>query len=272
VEIPIRHKDGTVRILLWNSANIYDPEGERIIATIAQGQDITERKKAEQLKDEFIGLVSHELRTPMTVITGSLRTAVSKGISAEDKETLVQNAIEGADLLSAILENLLELTRYQAGRIQIHREEVSISDVAQSVIQRLKTRSEGHRFLADFPEGLPPVEADPVRVERILYNLLENAIKYSPPKSVIKVFARENNGQVTVGVADKGVGILPEDQGRLFELFERLGNSSQSQGLGLGLVVCKRLVEAQGGQIRVESEPGKGSTFYFTLPTKGKTA
>jgi PAS domain S-box-containing protein len=271
VEIPIKHKDGTVRILLWNSANLYARDGKTVIATIAQGQDITERKKSEQLKDEFIGLVSHELRTPMTVITGSLRTAMSDGISLEDKEILLQNAIEGAGSLSAILENLLELSRYQADRLQIHTETVNIPDIANSVIEKLKERSEDRTFLLDFPDKLPPVQADPVRVERILYNLVENAVKYSPEKSVIKVFARKEKTMVVIGVADKGIGISPEDRGRIFELFERLGKS-RSQGLGLGLVVCKRLVEAQGGQIWVESEPGQGSTFYFTLPMNGKMA
>jgi PAS domain S-box-containing protein len=389
VEIPIRHKDGTIRILLWNSANVSGPDGGMPVATIAQGQDITERKaaeerekqaaqewqttfdsiedmvsiqdkdyklvrvnkayaaavgkrqeslkgqacfrvihgtvcpiencphretmethktvtreifepglgiycevttspvfdkdgglsgsvhiirditerkKADQMKDEFISLVSHELRTPMTIITGSLQTASSAGISREDKELLIQNAIIGAAALSAILENLLELSRYQAGRLQLHKEPVSIPAVALTVIEKIKVQDEGRAFLTDFPDNLPPVDADPIRVERILYNLLENAAKYSPEGSEIKVFTRRGNHQIVTGVADKGVGISLEDQGRLFELFERLGRGTRSKGLGLGLVVCKRLVEAQGGKIWVESEPGKGSTFYFTLP------
>jgi PAS domain S-box-containing protein len=266
VEIPIVHRDGTVRILLWNSANLYGADNQTPVATIAQGQDITERKKAEQMKDEFIGLVSHELRTPMTVIKGSLRTAVSEGISTEDKEMLLENAIEGADSLSAILENLLELSRHQAGRLQLHTEAVNIPAIARSVAERLMPRAENRAFRVEFPDNLPMVQADPMRVERILYNLLENAIKYSPDKSMIKVFARKEKKTVVTGVADQGAGIPPEEQGRLFELFERLDSGSKSKGLGLGLVVCKRLVEAQGGQIRVESTPGKGSTFYFTLP------
>ena len=139
VEIPIKHKDGTVHILLWNSATLYAQDGKTVIATIAQGQDITERKKAEQLKDEFIGLVSHELRTPMTVITGSLRTAMSEGISLEDKDILLQNAIEGAGSLSAILENLLELSRYQAGRLQIHTETVNIPEIAHECNREIES-------------------------------------------------------------------------------------------------------------------------------------
>jgi PAS domain S-box-containing protein len=271
VEIPIKHKDGTEHVLLWNSATLYTPDGRTVVATIAQGQDITDRKRVEKMKDEFISLVSHELRTPMTVISGSLRTAMSEGISPEDKQLLLQNAIDGADLLSAILENMLELSRHQAGRLQLFKEPISIPVVAKRVTDTLKSRGVAQEFLADFPGDLPLVDADPVRVERILYNLLENAAKYSPVESEIKVFARSNKGFVVTGVADQGKGISPDDQGRLFELFERLEKGSYSaQGLGLGLVVCKRLVEAQGGHIWVDSEMGKGSTFYFTLPISSK--
>jgi signal transduction histidine kinase len=234
-------------------------------------RDITERKKAEQMKDEFISLVSHELRTPMTVITGSLRTATTEGISREDKELLLQNAVAGADSLSAILENLLELSRYQAGRLQIHREPVNITKIVGNVIEKLRAQNGSHHFLVGSPDNLPLVDADPMRVERILYNLLENAVKYSPEGGEIKVSMREEDKMVVTGVADKGMGISAEDQGRLFELFERLGMGTMSQGLGLGLVVCKRLVEAQGGKIWVESEPGKGSLFSFSLPIHRKS-
>jgi PAS domain S-box-containing protein len=266
VEIPIKHRDGAVRILLWNSAPLYAEDGKTVIATIAQGQDITERKKTEQMKDEFISLVSHELRTPMTIINGSLRTAETKGISEEDKEILIQNAIEGAGALSAILENLLELSRYQTGRLQIHPEPVSITDIAKDVVDGLKNRSEEHEFQLFFPGGLPPVEADRLRVERILYNLVENAIKYSPGNSPIKISLWQENEEIITSVADEGIGMTAEEQRLIFEPFERLEKSAKSQGLGLGLVVCKRLVEAQGGRIWVESAAGRGSTFYFSLP------
>jgi PAS domain S-box-containing protein len=243
-------------------------EIERYIGIVV---DITERKKVEQMKDEFIGLVSHELRTPMTVITGSLRTIMSKGISPKDKRVLLQNAIESSDLLSVILDNMLELSRYQAGRLQLHKEPVSIPVIAERMTQTLKARGAGQRFLMDFPDNLALVDADPVRVERILYNLMENATKYSPAESEIKIHAVNDKGFVVTGVADQGKGIYPVDQGRLFELFERLEEGPYStRGLGLGLVVCKRLVEAQGGRIWVESEMDKGSTFYFTLPISHK--
>jgi PAS domain S-box-containing protein len=267
VEIPIKHKDGTVRILLWNSATIHAPDGKTAVATIAQGQDITERKKVEQLKDEFIGLVSHELRTPLTVISGSLRTAMSAGVSQEDVLELIQNAAEGVDLLEAILENMLELSRYQAGRLQLRIETVSIADAVQNIIEKLKRQGISRQFLMDIPGELPPVEADPVRVERILFNLMENAAKYSPEDSEVTVSSRTEGGFIVTRIIDRGSGISPDDQPKIFELFQRLEPSRYlTKGVGLGLVVCKRLVEAQGGWIKVESELGKGSTFSFALP------
>jgi PAS domain S-box-containing protein len=267
VEVPIQHVNGSVRTVLWNSATLFDAGGNVTLATIAQGQDITELKKTDKMKDEFIGLVSHELRTPLTVITGSLRSAMSPGISPEDAHELLQNAAEGADALAAILENMLELSRHQANRLQLRMELVNIADAAQIVIGRVKGQGAEQRFLTDFPADLPMVEADPVRVERTLYNLVENATKYSPAESEIKVSGRKEGDFVITEVADQGQGIAPDDQDKLFELFRRLeAGKRPSRGLGLGLVVCKRLVEAQGGWIKVDSELGKGSTFTFALP------
>jgi PAS domain S-box-containing protein len=267
VEIPIQHVNGSVCTVLWNSATLFDVDGKTPLATIAQGQDITERKKVEQLKDEFIGLVSHELRTPLTVISGSLQTAMSEGLSREDVRELLQNAAEGADSLETILENMLELSRYQAGRLQLRVEMVSIADGVQTVIEKLKRQGICREFLIDIPKELPPVEADPVRVERILFNLMENATKYSPEDGKITVSSRTQDAVVVTSVTDQGSGISPDDQPKLFEPFRQLETSQRrTKGIGLGLMVCKRLVEAQGGWIKVESELGKGSTFSFALP------
>jgi two-component system CheB/CheR fusion protein len=268
VEIPIQRADGSVRTLLWNSATIYVPDGKTPIATIAQGQDITELKKIDRIKDEFIGLVSHELRTPLTVITGSLRSAMTPGISPEDAQELLQNAVEGAESLAIILENMLELSRHQAGRLQLSIEPVAIPDVARVVVDKLKKQGAGQHFVMDFPEGLLPVEADPMRVERILYNLAENATRYSAARSEIKLSARRQGGLVITEVSDQGPGIAADDQKRLFELFQQLQRGTHQVGLGLGLVVCKRLAEAQGGWVKVESEVGKGSAFSFALPIR----
>jgi PAS domain S-box-containing protein len=267
VEFPIRTKDNHLRY--W-SFSVSSPgtlrDGRRFIVGMAV--DITERKQSEQMKDEFIGMVSHEMRTPLTIITGSLLSALSPGISPDDARELIQNAAAGADSLAAILENMLELSRYQAGRLQLNMDMVNIGEVAGGVIAKLKAQGAGQQFNVDFLGDLPTVEADPMRVERILYNLVENATKYSPADSEIRISDRRDGDFIVTEIADHGKGISPDDQKKLFELFGRLEADSHTKGVGLGLVVCKRLVEAQGGWIKVESEVGQGSTFSFALPIR----
>jgi PAS domain S-box-containing protein len=266
-EITVRRRDGAMISLLINGSPVLDKDGN-VTSVISVGKDITELKKVDQMKDEFIGLVSHELRTPLTVIIGSLRTAMSEGLSPADVSELIQNATDGAESLEAILENMLELSRWQADRLQLYMEVVNIADVAEGVIKKLKGQGASQRFLVDLPGDLPLVEADPTRVERILYNLVGNAAKYSPAESEIEVSCRKEGDFVVTSVSDQGQGIPLEQQKRLFELFERLEMQALTKGVGLGLVVCKRLVEAQGGWIKVDSDTGRGSTFSFALPIR----
>ncbi len=266
VEIPIQHIDGPIRIVLWNSATIFDADGKTPVATIAQGQDITERKKAEQLKDEFIGLVSHELKTPITVVIGAVSTAMSPRISKKDARELLQDAASSAETLATIVDNLLELSRAQADRLVIRRERIDIADIIRNVVEVYRGRSDMHNLVVNIDDGLPPVNADKIRLERILHNLLDNAIKYSPDGGDISVLARKENDCLVVVVKDRGIGISKADQAKLFQPFERLELLDNVGGFGLGLNVCRRLVEAHGGRIWVESEPGRGATFFFSLP------
>jgi K+-sensing histidine kinase KdpD len=268
VEIPIEHKSGTVRIFLWNSATLYAPDDETAVATIAQGQDITERKQTEQIKDEFIGMVSHEIKTPLTLIIGALAVASSKGLSQEQVESLISDAMTGAESLNDIVDNLLELSRYQTKRLKLQIERTHIEPVAQSVVQKLQNKSPIHRFAVEIPSDIPPVIIDRIRIERVLHNLVENAIKYSPQGGEVRIFAHQQDSQLIIGVSDQGMGISPENRPKLFQSFERIEAYGKYTipGLGLGLRVCRILVEAHGGKIWIESEPGKGSTFFFTLP------
>jgi len=228
--------------------------------------DITERKRAEQMKDEFLSLVSHELRTPLTVIGGSLKVAMDKAVPPEEVHELLQGASENADLLAEILENMLELTRHQAGRLRVKIEPVDSRQMLNKVIDKIKASRTTHHFQVEMPERLPRIQADPLRLERILHNLLDNAVKYSPEESEITVRAQADTHFLVTSIIDNGRGISKEDQEGLFELFYRGSNPDTTSGIGLGLVVCRRLLEAHGGWIRVESEPGKGSTFSFGLP------
>ena len=199
--------------------------------------DITELKKAEQLKDEFIGLVSHELKTPLTVIMGALSTATDERVSQEESRELIRNAVVHSEILASIIDNLLELSRQQSGRLSLQVQPVNVGEIAQNVIGKLQNKSAIHRLVSDFPLGLPPSLADSLRVERILYNLVDNAIKYSPKGGEVKVSSRQDGDFLLVGVRDNGPGISRGDQARLFQSFERLGTKANGiiQGTGLGL-------------------------------------
>jgi signal transduction histidine kinase len=209
------------------------------------------------------------MRTPLTVIIGGLSTVLSKYelLAQDERKELLNNALYEAVLLSHILDNLLDLSRTQAKRLLLSPELLRMDKLAKDVVEQFKGQS-SHQFILDFPSMIPSVEADELRVRRILYNLVQNAVKYSPDESKIKVFARQKPDCLVTGVRDYGSGISLADQSRIFHSFQRLGleQSSTIRGSGLGLMVCLRLVEAHGGKLWVKSAPGKGSTFYFTLP------
>ncbi len=257
-------------ILAWiRAVALHNANGD-VIRVVVYIQDIMEQKKLDQFKDEFIGLVSHELRSPLTVIMGAISTALSESdyLPPEETRQLLQDALWETESLSHLLGNLLELSRAQVDRIFLHVEPVNIRAVMQDTIEQVKRLTTQHRFLIDIPPGLPAVKADRLRLERILYNLLENAVKYSPQGGNIRVSARPGDKGLVVAVTDNGVGLSPTDQDRIFGPFQRLEDTrpSEAGGVGLGLMVCRRLVEVHGGRIWVESKPEHGATFFFTLP------
>ena len=268
-ELEMRRADGSKVWVSLSVRPIRDREG-RVVASRSVVADITEHRKLDQLKDDFIGLVSHELRSPMTVITGAINTVLTEAerLSPEETRQLLKDAALEADLLSNLLGNLLELSRIQTSRLYLHVEAISVSKVIQGTVEEIKRQSSAHQFVVSVPRKLPPVYADPLRLERILYNLLENAVKYSPQGGEIGVSVKLQKEHLVIGVSDQGVGISPADQTKLFAPFQRLEEFRPDgvRGIGLGLLVCRRLVEAHGGRIWVKSKPGRGSTFFFTLP------
>jgi PAS domain S-box-containing protein len=272
-ELKARRRDGSTFDVQVLANLVTDADGEPF-CSMASFVDITERKKLEQLKDEFIGLVSHELRTPLTVISGGLSTLLTEWnrLSPNEVQQLLKDALLESDSLSHLIENLLELSRAQAQQLSLYSEPTNVKTLVRETLTKIKRQGTAHRFVTSIPDKLPSINGDPLRIERILYNLLDNAAKYSPPGSQIRVSAKREKEHLVIGVSDQGSGISPHDQVKLFGPFERLENSRPSgvRGIGLGLLVCRRLVEAHGGRIWVETGPGGGSTFFFTLPFSGK--
>jgi PAS domain S-box-containing protein len=257
---------------LWVKAVNLSRRQGRPTQTIVYTRDIAERKKLDQIREEFISLVSHELRTPMTIIIGSLSTILSEEerLSKDERHQLLEDAVAESEALSRLLENLLELSRIQAQQLSLYYEPVEIRKLIENAVKKVRHLPATHPVLVSVPDDIPAVNADPLRVERILYNLLENAVKYSPEKSQVRISVTQKTGYLVIGVSDQGKGLSPREQARLFQPFQRLERSIAAgvKGVGLGLVVCQRLAEAHGGRVWVESRLGHGSTFYFSLPLK----
>jgi PAS domain S-box-containing protein len=272
-DIKARRRDGSTFDVQVLANLVTNADGEPF-CMMAYFVDITERKKLEQLKDEFIGLVSHELRTPLTVINGCLSTVLTEWdrLPSGEAQQLLRDASLESESLSHLVENLLELSRFQAQQLALYAEPTDAKILVIETLNKIKRQAPSHQFSMSIPDKLPSIHADPLRVERILYNLLENAAKYSPPGSRIKISVKAEPERLLIGVSDQGKGLSPSERAKLFSPFQRLeGNLDRARGAGLGLVVCKRLVEAHGGEIWVESKKGKGSTFFFTLPYRKST-
>ncbi len=231
--------------------------------------EIRRLAEASRLKDEFITSISHEMKTPLTVVLGGLHMLLnhSELISRGQRTGLLTDAYVEAESLSQIINNLLELSRLQTGRLQLRRERMALRALIESMVDKAKRRHPHHRFAIEIPEPAT-VNADRTRLELVVYNLLDNAAKYSPPGSLVTAFSNLRREEVVIGISDQGPGISAAEESRLFIPFERLSNGPgrAAGGTGLGLEVCKRLIEAHGGKFSVQSETGKGSTFFFTLP------
>jgi PAS domain S-box-containing protein len=268
-----RRRDGSTFDVQILANLVTDADGEPC-CMMASFVDITERKKLDQLKDEFIGLVSHELRTPLTVIGGCLSTLLTEWdrLSPNEVQQLLKDALLESESLSHLIENLLELSRAQAQQLSLYSEPTDVKTLVKEALSKIKRQSPSHRFVTSIPDKLPPINGDPLRIERILYNLLDNAAKYSPPGSQIKVSVNAEPERLVIGVSDHGGGLSSSERARIFGPFQRLENNrpDQARGAGLGLMVCRRLVEAHGGKIWVESEKGRGSTFSFSLPRRNE--
>jgi signal transduction histidine kinase/CheY-like chemotaxis protein len=243
--------------------------------------DLTEKnfqlERATQAKSDFLAGMSHELRTPLNAIIGFSELLAEKaaGPLAPLHQEYIGYVLESGKHLLSLINDILDLSKIEAGRVELRREPSSLPVLVQTVHQIVSPLAgkKGIQLGADLPSDLPTISVDPIRLKQILYNLLSNAIKFTPQDGRVMVEVRHVDDRVTVSVADSGPGIKPEDLPRLFQAFEQLeAGKTRPEGTGLGLVLTKRLVELHGGQIRVESEPGKGSRFSFSIPLNAKPA
>ncbi len=227
-------------------------------------------QEANRLKTEFVSMVSHELRTPLTSIQGYADLLLEdEQIGVEQRESLTR-VKKNADRLLGLINDLLDLSRMEAGRLNLHRSNLDLTHLIPEVVGSLRPliETKRQRLSLDLVDPLPAVWADQNRVTQILTNLISNAHKYTLVEGSITVAARRDDGFVRVDVSDTGIGLSPEDQAQLFTKFFRAHDRSPQAGggTGLGLVITRLLVELHGGRITVTSSPGHGSTFSFSLP------
>jgi signal transduction histidine kinase len=216
-------------------------------------------------------VISHELKTPVSIIKGYAET-LAREDAEWDRETLregLQVIVEEADRLAQQIGGLLEVSRLRAGGMRMELSDWALPPLAEQVVERFAAQSgDKFQFELRFPDDFPPVYGDHERTRQVLENLISNAVKYSPDGGTIRVTGRVADDHAIVAVSDQGIGIAPEEQSKLFRRFYRVDNRlrRETQGAGLGLFLARAIVEAQGGRIWVDSQPGRGSRFSFTIP------
>jgi two-component system phosphate regulon sensor histidine kinase PhoR len=236
-------------------------------------QDVTELRRLERVRQDFVANIGHELRTPLAsikLLAETLGNVVHEDPQAAD-DFLRRIDIEVDDLTQLVRE-LLELSRIESGQVELDRKPVSVPELLERAASRLRAQAERAGLTLDIQvdSSLPTAYADPVRIEQVLVNLLHNAIKFTPPGGQVSLSAQPDDTGVRISVQDTGVGIPPDDLPRIFERFYKVdkARSEREGGTGLGLAIAKHIVQAHGGQIWAESQPGHSATFSFTLPTE----
>lgn len=284
-----RRKDGSEFPVEISLSHMKAPNGVSVTAVV---RDVTERKRMEehvrtlqesymaelqarqkeaerlnQLKNEFIASVSHELRTPLHTIIGfaDLLSEEFEGPLNPTQREFVRHIRRDSDHLLGLINDVLDLSRIEGGRLEVHVERLSLRDAISEAVGAIKSHADAKSVHVHGDDaGELHVVADPIRLRQILYNLLNNAVKFTSAGGEVNVHVERDGGMVRVTVADTGVGISPDEQAKIFDRFYQVSN--KSGGAGLGLAICKQLIELQDGSISVESEPGLGSRFHFNLP------
>ncbi|VVB89398.1 Methanogenesis regulatory histidine kinase FilI [uncultured archaeon] len=287
--LAIRHKSGKVTDVLYN-ASVYKNEAGEVQGVFAAARDITERKKTEELqhenirleaankaKSEFLASMSHELRTPLNAIIGFsdiMRLKIGGNLN-EEQQHFVENISLSGKFLLALINDILDLSKIEAGKIELELEKMSVPETIKETFTLMKEKAIKHNveLKTEFDPEAEFIEADKQRVKQVLFNLFNNAVKFSKPEGgTVTMTTKKEGDMAKFSVIDTGIGIREENVGKLFKKFEQLepGINKKYGGTGLGLAITKQLVELHGGKIWVESKFGEGSTFTFILPVKAE--
>ncbi len=284
VELPIRGPAGDTRVVLWNSASLFEPDGRTIRAVIAQGQDITERKRAEERLrqyaahlaqsnkelEQFAYVASHDLREPLRMVTiyAQLLEKNYRSRLDDDADEFIHYIVDGGTRMAALVDDLLEYSRVTSKARPFEPTDMNL--VVGDAMKNLSAALEESGGVVKVGQ-LPKVIADRSQMTQVFQNLIGNAIKFSGGGTpIVEIGAKPGDGSYLFWVRDNGIGIDPAYFGKIFEIFQRLHTREEYEGTGIGLAICRRIVERHGGRIWVESGNHSGSTFYFTIPAGGR--
>jgi PAS domain S-box-containing protein len=261
-------KDGRLIDVSVTVSPVKDSDG-KIIGLSKIARDITERKLDENRKNDFIGMVSHELKTPLTSLSAILQVAKAKLNNTDD--TFLSGAMQKANYqvkrMTTMINGFLNISRLESGKIQIDKQLFNLEALIYEVVDEMRVTATTH--IINVEEcGRVKVNADQDKIQSVISNLISNAVKYSPNGTVIYVTCKSNEREVTVSVRDEGIGIKADDAEKIFDRYYRVENKKTRHisGFGIGLYLSAEIIHRHEGQIWLESENGKGSTFYFSLP------
>lgn len=266
-EVMVLHSPERVIWLSVTAAPIYTPD-KRKLGVIATMTDITALHELQERERRYLYTLAHNLRAPASLIKGNLELLLEK-VQPSDTVAPYQKLVDALQhalyRMSLMVDNFYLVSRLEEEAITLHTTPVALSPYIHELIARFDMVLDTSRIQVDIPSDLPPVKVEPRYLDTILLSLLENAQKFSPAQTPISINAHRQDGEVVISVTDQGIGVSLEDIPHIFDRFYRVEHMRKAEGFGLGLYIVKRLVEAHGGFIWVESEVGKGSTFFFTL-------
>ncbi len=267
VEGDLERPDQTPLPVGISYAPLLSPDGQllNIIMTV---RDNTRFRQADDLKSTFISIISHELKTPVALIKGYVATL--RRDDARWEKQVVNDSLavieDETDRLTALIDDLLDASRLQTGGVSLKRSDVNLSDILQHLVERYQTQSNKHEFVINMPKDFPILLIDEERIRQVISNLFSNAIKYSPGGKIL-INSQILPEKVILCVQDEGPGISQDDLPHVFDRFYRSSDAVKTtKGAGLGLFLARSIIEAHGGRIWVESKPGRGTSFCFSLP------
>jgi two-component system sensor histidine kinase KdpD len=285
VYFPIQGASGSLGVLALLPSSlrrVFLPEQQRLLETFLNqvalalervrlaeaAQSAQIKVETESLRNSLLAGISHDLRTPLSAIVGAASSLAEEPerLSEEARRELARTIYEEGQRMATLANNILDMARLDAGAVKLNLDWVPLEEIVGGVLTRLRSRLEGRPVKIDLPRDAPMVKLDAVLIEQVLVNLLENALKYTPAGTAIEISAEFASASVTVTVADEGPGIPPGLEERLFDKFYRASPERAQSGVGLGLTICRAIVEAHGGKMRAENRFPRGAAFRFTLP------